>query len=239
MIPLRDNIPTRHYPVITRLIVGINVVVFLFERQLSPEKMNALSYLFGIVPARFSHPAWAAHIGLPIHEYWPFLTSMFLHAGWLHLIGNMWFLWILGDKVEEVMGRVRFALFYVLCGVLSGVVHFVTNPASTVPTVGASGAIAGVLGAYFALYPLARVLVVIPIFFFPFFFELPAIIFIGLWFLIQFFSGTVAVLEGSQMGGVAWWAHIGGFLAGLVLYRSFLLDPAVPTRPAEQPEHSR
>jgi membrane associated rhomboid family serine protease len=162
-------------------------------------------------------------LGFPIDNYWPFLTSMLLHAGLIHLAGNMWTLWIFGDNVEDRMGRWRFLAFYVLCGIISGQVHWWTNPHSTVPVIGASGAIAGVLGAYAVLYPHARVQTLVLLLFWPLFFELPAVIFIAVWFGIQFLSGTAALLGPGQLGGIAWWAHIGGFIAGIALHRLFIV----------------
>jgi membrane associated rhomboid family serine protease len=149
---------------------------------------------------------------------------MFLHGGWLHVIGNMWMLWIFGDNVEDRMGPLRFIAFYLICGVIAAVVHVATNSGSQFPTVGASGALAGVLGAYFLMFPASRVIVLLPVLFIPLFFELPAVIYLGLWFMIQFLSGTASVAAGSEAaaGGIAWWAHIGGFLAGILLYRLFL-----------------
>ena len=221
MFPLRDSIPSRYPPVMTWLLIGVNVVVFVFELSLPSRQLQEFIYLFGIVPARYTHPGWARLVGFPLDNYWPFLTSMFLHGGWLHIIGNMWMLWLFGDNVEDRMGPGRFLVFYLLCGVLAGVAHLALNPGSRVPTIGASGAIAGVLGAYFVLYPLAQVIVMVPILFFPFFFTLPAAVFLALWFFMQFLSGTVS-LHGAAAGGVAWWAHVGGFVAGAVLYRLFL-----------------
>ena len=221
MFPVQDTVPTRHPAVMVWALIAINVAVFLLELTLGP-RLEPFFYLFGLVPARFSHPAWALRLGLPIHEYWPFLTSMFLHAGWLHVIGNMWFLWIFGDNVEDRMGSGRFLAFYLLCGVAAGAVQWLTNPSSTVPTVGASGAIAGVLGAYLVLFPRARVLVVIPLFFWPFFFDVSAFFFLGFWFLIQLFSGTLALAGPEHVGGVAFWAHVGGFGTGVLLHRLFL-----------------
>jgi membrane associated rhomboid family serine protease len=147
---------------------------------------------------------------------------MFLHGGWMHIIGNMWTLWIFGDNVEDRMGPLRFVLFYLLCGLAAGVTHWLTNPDSTIPTVGASGAIAGVLGAYFFLYPHARIIAMVPIFFWPFFFELPAITYLGFWILSQIFSGTLSLALPKDVGGVAWWAHVGGFIAGAALHRLFV-----------------
>jgi membrane associated rhomboid family serine protease len=223
MIPIRDTIPSRCPPVATRLIILANVIVFGIQLALSPEQVEALFYLFGVVPARYSFPEWARDVGIPVGTYWPFLTSMFLHGGWFHLISNMWALWIFGDNVEDRMGSIRFVVFYVLTGIIAGIVHFLFNPSSTLPTIGASGAIAGVMGAYFVLYPRATVITLIPIFFYPIFVELPAITYLGFWFLLQLVQGTASLAGPESVGGVAWWAHLGGFLAGLVLHQLFLV----------------
>ncbi len=228
MIPIRDNIPSRHPPIMTVAIIAANVLAFGYALLLGPQSVRELFYLFGIVPARFSHPLWAARVGFPAHDYWPFLTSMFLHGGWLHLIGNLWTLWIFGDNVEDRMGPLRFLAFYLVCGLVAGVTHALTNLSSTVPTVGASGAIAGVMGAYFILYPRARVVTLIPILIFPLFLEVPAVVFLSFWFLAQIFSGTLALAASSDVGGIAWWAHGGGFLAGAVLFGLFLRRDRVP-----------
>jgi len=230
MIPIRDTIPSRHPPLVTWMLILVNGLVFAFELRLTESQLRSVFYLFGIVPARYTHPAWAVWMGLPIDTYWPFLTSMFLHGGWLHVIGNMWTLWIFGDNVEDRMGPLRFLLFYLCCGIVAGVVHLVTNPDSTVPTVGASGAIAGVMGAYFVLYPHARVITMIPVFFWPFFFELPAALYLGIWYLMQLFSGTFALAAPGSVGGIAWWAHVGGFLAGILLHELFLIRRYRPRR---------
>jgi rhomboid family protein len=223
MIPIRDTIPTRTVPLVTWSLIAANVLVFLFELTLDPAGLDALVYLFGIVPARFTHPGWASTVGLPVDDYWPFLTSMFLHGGWGHIISNMWALWIFGDNVEERMGRSRFLLFYLLAGLAAGLLHWITNAQSTVPTVGASGAIAGVLGAYFVLFPHARIIALIPVGFWPFFFEVPAVIYLFVWFVSQLFSGTLEALGPQDVGGIAWWAHVGGFGFGMALHRVFLL----------------
>jgi rhomboid family protein len=223
--------------VVTWALIAVNAFVFLCEIGIDPEQLEQFFYLFGMVPARYSHPEWARAIGFPVDDYWPFLTSMFLHAGWLHLISNMWTLWLFGKAVEDRMGRMRFLLFYLLTGVAAGLTHWFTNVDSTMPAVGASGAIAGVLGAYFILYPHARIIVMFPVIFLPFFFELPALIYIGFWFLGQVFSGTLSVLGPDDVGGVAWWAHVGGFLAGVVLYRLFLLPPGRAPRKYEPDEY--
>jgi membrane associated rhomboid family serine protease len=236
MIPIRDTIPGRNPPVATWLLILANALVFLFELRLPPPALERLFYLFGVVPARFTHPEWALWVGLPIDDYWPFLTSMFLHAGWIHVIGNMWTLWIFGDNVEDRMGPVRFVVFYVLCGVAAGVVHWMSAPDSTLPTVGASGAIAGVLGAYFLLFPLARVIVLVPILFFPLFFELPAVTYLAIWAMTQVFGGTVTMSAPYDVGGVAWWAHVGGFVAGVVLHGFFVWHSRAD-RPPERDEY--
>jgi membrane associated rhomboid family serine protease len=224
LIPIKDSIPHRRTPVVTWTLIAINVAVFLYEVSLDPEQLEELIYLFGVVPARYSHPAWAQAVGFPVDNYFPFLTSMFLHGGWLHVIGNMWTLWIFGDNVEDQMGRGRFLVFYLLMGLAAGLTHWFTNADSTVPTIGASGAIAGVLGAYFLLFPRARMIVMFPVFFFPFFFELPAFVYLLFWFLSQVLSGTVSGLRGAaNTGGVAWWAHVGGFAAGMLFHRLFVL----------------
>jgi membrane associated rhomboid family serine protease len=222
MFPIRDSVPSLSVPVVTRVLILINAVVFFIELALPQETVEQFFYLFGLVPARFTHPEWAASVGFPADNYWPILTHQFLHSGWLHIISNMWVLWIFGDNVEDRMGPWRFALFYLVCGTLAGLTHLLTNSGSTVPSVGASGAIAGVLGAYLLLFPTARLVVMVPILFYPFFFQLPAVLYLGFWFLSQLFSGTLALGGPGQVGGIAWWAHIGGFVAGLVLCRLFV-----------------
>ena len=218
-------------------LIAINVAVFLYELTLSSEGLQDLVYLFGIVPARFSHRQWAQLMGFPVDTYWPFLTSMFLHGGWSHVIGNMWSLWIFGDNVEDVMGPWRFLAFYLLAGLAAGITHFFTNADSVVPTVGASGAIAGVLGAYFVLFPHARIIAVLPIFFFPFFFEVPAVLYLLFWFLTNLLSGTLAGLGPQNVQGVAWWAHVGGFGAGLLLHQVFLEPRSRRPRRRERDEY--
>lgn len=213
MIPLRDSVPLRTWPVVTWLLIGMNVWAFLNELLLGPE-LEAFVRTWGFVPARYFalgelHPEdWAG-------RYLPILTSMFLHGGWLHLAGNMWFLWIFGDNVEDMLGSIRFVFFYLFCGLAAGFTHFILDPSSSVPTIGASGAIAGVLGGYMLLFPGARVLTLVPLGFFLRVMEIPAAVMIGLWFVIQLASGVLT--QGMEQGGVAWWAHVGGFVAGLVL----------------------
>jgi membrane associated rhomboid family serine protease len=225
MFPIQDSVPTRSVPVVTRALILVNVVVFFFELSLSRESIIQLFYLFGVVPARFTDPEWAASIGFPIGSYWSLLTHQFLHGGWLHIVANMWTLWIFGDNVEDRMGPLRFIIFYLVCGVLAALIQVLVTPDATIPSVGASGAIAGVLGAYLLFFTTARLIVLIPILFFPFFFELPAVIFLVLWFFIQLFGGTAMLASPQQVGGIAFWAHIGGFIAGMLLCRFFVRRP--------------
>src|SRR5205823_4911172 len=225
MFPIKDSVPSYSVPVVTRALILINALVFFFELALPQESVEQIFYLFGIVPARFTHPEWAASVGFPIGNYWPILTHQFLHGGWLHVISNMWALWIFGDNVEDAMGHLRFGVFYLACGILAGLTQTLTQPGATVPSLGASGAIAGVLGAYLLLYPTARVLVLLPIFFFPFFFEVPAVVYLGIWFVSQLFSGTLALVSPAQAEGIAFWAHVGGFVSGMVLCGVFARRP--------------
>ena len=213
MIPLRDENPSSSAPVVTRALIGLNVVAFVYELMLGPE-LHPFIYTWGLVPARLtlalqSNAESLAGPGLTI------LTSMFLHGGWLHLIGNMWYLWIFGDNIEDRLGRGRFLIFYLMSGAVAAGLHAALNPASRMPTVGASGAIAGVLGAYLAAFPRARIITLVPLF--PFFqvMALPALVVLGLWIVMQFFSGALSLGYGGG-GGVAWWAHIGGFAFGLL-----------------------
>jgi len=215
MIPLRDTVPSRRPAVMVWALILANAGVFSLELGLNHEQLSALVRVFGIVPARYLGHGPAGTVP-PALRLWPFLTHMFLHGGWFHIIANMWTLWIFGDNVEDRMGSVRFGVFYVLCGLAAALTHIIMNPASPVPVIGASGAISGVLGAYLLLYPGAQIIVMVPWFFWPFFFELPALVYMGVWFMTQLFSGALSLSTGLG-GGVAWWAHIGGFVAGLVL----------------------
>jgi membrane associated rhomboid family serine protease len=216
MIPIRDAIRSKNFPIINTFIIGINILVFLWQLLQGPRLEEAL-FLFGIVPVRYSNPEIASQF-TPIQQVLPFLTSMFLHGGILHILGNMWFLYIFGDNIEDRLGHIRYLIFYLLCGVVAGLVHLLTNWNSKIPTIGASGAISGVMGAYLILYPRARILTLIPIFFFFQFFELPAFIFLGYWLLIQLLS---AGLVPRNIGGIAFWAHIGGFVSGLIAVKLF------------------
>ncbi len=219
MIPLKDTIPRRTFPFATIAIIAVNCLVFLFELSLPHRRLNEFIYLFGLVPARYTHPQWAASLGLPLDTYWPFVTDLFLHGGWLHIIGNMWFLYLFGDNVEDRLGHGRFVLFYFLAGVAANLVHFLVNSNATSPVIGASGAIAGVMAAYLRLFPRARIVTLFPVFFIPFFFEIPAVFFMLFWFFLQLFSGAASLAVTHAGGGIAWWAHVGGFTVGFLLVR--------------------
>ncbi|MCS7026242.1 MAG: rhomboid family intramembrane serine protease [Bryobacteraceae bacterium] len=206
MIPLRDTQPSYSTPIVTLGLIIVNVVIFLFEVMLDDFSRNELFASWGIVPARFQLETLA--------------TSMFLHGGWMHLIGNMWFLWIYGDNVEDILGHGKYLAFYLACGVIAGLTHLYFNPGSRVPTIGASGAIAGVMGAYMAKFPHSRILTLVPVFIFLTTVEIPAVLILAYWFFIQIFSGFGEIGYSSiSRGGVAWWAHAGGFAAGYFLIR--------------------
>jgi membrane associated rhomboid family serine protease len=219
VIPLKDLEPRRSVPVITLLLILANVAVFLYQISLPARAGNAFVDHYAVVPAKISLALAGHHYSLA-DALTPLLTSMFLHAGWLHILGNMWFLWIFGANVEDRIGSLHYLIFYLVCGVGSGIAQTIFSWGSHIPALGASGAIAGVLGAYVVYAPSARILTLIPVFIIPFLARVPAWIFIGLWFLVQFISG-VGSLGVRSMGGVAWWAHVGGFLLGLTLARLF------------------
>jgi membrane associated rhomboid family serine protease len=223
MFPLRDTIPSLRFPAVTIGLIVVNACVFLFELGAGTRGLDTLFYQWGIVPCTFTGTCHArlrtpgGFVPLPLHpNYLTLLSSMFLHGGWMHIIGNMWSLWIFGDNVEERMGRTGFLCFYLLSGLTAGILHIVFNTSSRVPTVGASGAIAGVMGAYLLLFPYARVVTLVPIFIFLQTIELPAVVFLGFWFLTNLLSGIGSLAAHTGAGGVAWWAHIGGFLVGLL-----------------------
>ena len=202
MIPLRDVIPSRTFPFFTVCFIVLNTVAFLFEMSLSAPALEQFVQTYAVIPARVE----------PVSA----VTSMFLHAGWGHFLGNMLFLWIFGDNVEDRLGHLKFVAFYFLCGIAAVFAHVYMNPGSKVPTLGASGAIAGVLGGYFVLYPQSRVLALLPLFIIWEVVEVPAILFLGIWFLLQFYYvGMAAVAPDSPGGGVALWAHIAGFVVGM------------------------
>jgi len=213
MLPIRDTIRSRSFPLVTWLLIGINAVVFFLEVGLNSFQLDQVITVFGLIPARIN----------PLNPltWLPFLTHMFLHGGWLHFLSNMWTLAIFGDNVEDRLGSGRFLFFYLLGGVAAGLIQSFSAPNSLIPSIGASGAIAAVMGAYFFYYPRAKVITLVPVFVLPWFVEIPAVIYLGFWFVSQLFSGilSLAAAGGMQMGGIAWWAHIGGFVFGVLLAR--------------------
>src|SRR4051794_21239380 len=200
MIPLRDVIPSRTTPYITITIIVLNAIAWFFELSLSRDTLPVFLQVYGVVPADFSPPT--------------LISSMFLHGSWSHVIGNMWYLWIFGDNVEDRCGHGRFIVFYLLCGIAAAFGQIAMNPNSLLPTIGASGAIAGVMGAYFILYPQSRVLTLVPIFWFEVI-EVPAIVLLGFWFLMQLFNAGAVATTSNTGGGVAFAAHVAGFLVGM------------------------
>jgi membrane associated rhomboid family serine protease len=235
MIPLKDDAPRIGTAYVNYTLIVLNTLAFLYEVSLHSRAQQGLVFTFGVVPARFTvvllnhgYVPWDLISGLGTRfvptaaAIVPIFTSMFLHGSWLHLIFNMWALWIFGDNVEDYLGHTRYLVFYLLSGVAAALLHTLFNIGSTVPSVGASGAIAGVMGAFFVLYPRARVLTLVPLFF-VFFLWLPAWIVLGYWFVAQFLSGAASSIaaHGSNASGIAFWAHVGGFLAGVFLIKLF------------------
>ena len=239
MLPLRDNIPSRTTPVVNYLMIAICSVVFLLQVNQQPGERSLIEQ-YGMIPARVAHPpesgqnVFLTPVETPsgiqlvktegelpyskaaVPAWATLLTCIFLHGGWMHFFGNMWFLWIFGDNVEDRYGHLGYLAFYLLCGAAASVAHYAAGPTSMIPTIGASGAIAGVMGAYLFLYPRARVLTLVPLVVILQVLSVPAPLFLGIWFLMQFYQGAVANASAAA-GGVAWWAHIGGFVVGLVL----------------------
>ena len=206
MFPIRDTQPSYSRPVVTILIIVLNVLAFLYEFSLDDYSRNYFIANYGLIPDRF-------HV-------WAVFTSMFLHGGWMHIIGNMWFLWIFGDNVEDVMGHGKYLIFYLLCGVAAGMTQVMFNPHSRLPMVGASGAIAGVMGAYLIKFPQSRIVTVVFIFIFLTRIEVPAVLMLLYWFFIQLFSGFGSIgYSQANQGGTAFFAHIGGFIAGMILVK--------------------
>ena len=215
MIPLRVDILRTHVAISNALLILLNILAFLYELSLSPRAGQSLVYTFGLVPSH-AQLLFAGH-GIPVGQaILPFLTSMFLHAGWMHLLRYMLFLWVFGGSIEEALGHFQYLIFYFIGGMGAAIVHTMLNWGSSIPTIGASGAISGVMGAFIVLFPRARVTTLIPALLFFFTIRIPAVVMLGYWFLIQFISG-VASLSAANQGGVAWWAHIGGFLLGALL----------------------
>ncbi|MDI7276623.1 MAG: rhomboid family intramembrane serine protease [Anaerolineae bacterium] len=215
MFPLRDTARARSVPLVNWLLMAVNVVVFLLEASLGPRQLAAVTATLGLVPRRL----WA-NPTLP--QFTTILTSMFMHGGWWHLISNLWVLFIFGDNVEDRMGHFRYLVFYLLCGVAAALAHAFVSVGSRVPTIGASGAISGVMGAYVVLFPNARILTFVPLWILPTLMEVRALVFIGFWFISQLFNGLFSLAGAVGVrtyGGVAWWAHLGGFVAGLLVVR--------------------
>jgi membrane associated rhomboid family serine protease len=256
MIPLRDNVPSRTFPIVNYLMIAACAVAFLAQLVDQTDNEDHIVEGLGLIPARVFHPDEPITIKQEVIGRGPFgerqrqiverelppplispwltlLTCIFLHGGWMHFLGNMWFLHIFGDNVEDRFGHFGYLIFYLACGVAASFSHLMLNATSTMPTIGASGAIAGVMGAYLYLYPRANVLTLVPIVFFLQMLVIPAPVFLLIWFVLQFFQGTMSITAGES-GGVAWWAHIGGFAVGFVvawiLGRTHHLSPAVETR---------
>ncbi len=215
MFPLRDNIPSRAWPLVTVALIVANFFIFYQELILSDAALGKFINTWGLVPADFI--ARLVREPLQPATYAPLFANLFLHGGWMHILGNMWYLWIFGDNIEDKLGKIRFLLFYILCGVIANAAQIVVDPGSTIPTVGASGAISGVLGGYLMLFPRARIATLVPLFpIFPIL-QIPALLFLPLWFFLQLYQGAAALFMAGA--NIAWWAHIGGFVAGFVVVR--------------------
>ena len=218
MIPIRDTAPCNSTPYMTWSLMAICILIFLVMQLIPYELSYKIIYLYGMVPNRYANPGWGLANGMPFDGYLSFLTSLFLHGNWLHIIFNMWFMWIFADNVEDRMGRWRFLAFYLICGLLATALQWYSAPTLQIPVVGASGAIAGVMAAYYFLYPFERVIV----WFFPIVVQLPAVTFLGLWVIFQLYDITTTTYVQGATSGSAMWAHIGGFIAGAILHRFFL-----------------
>ena len=228
MIPIRDDVPSRTTPFANVFLIVVNVLFFLFEITLGDRNLLRFIKESAVVPSVFAHHAGNSSLGIVLTAFDPALAtrvflSMFLHGGWAHLLGNMLYLWVFGDNVEDRMGHGKYLVFYLLCGWIATYAHILSNPESRLPSIGASGAIAGVLGAYLALFPRARVVTLVPLGIFWPMIQVPAFLFLVFWFVQQLLTGALAsfATEPGQAGGVAWWAHIGGFLAGLLFVGLF------------------
>jgi membrane associated rhomboid family serine protease len=216
MIPIRDKNPSSTFPYVTIGIIVVNVLIFLYELSLD-SGLGVFVMKYGVVPLRVSHYSQVPDLTF-ISTFLPFISSMFLHGGFVHLIGNMWFLWIFGDNIEDKLGHFKYLGFYILCGIIASSVHVFFNSQSEIPCIGASGAIAAVLGAYMVTFPRARVVTIVPLFIFIQVIELPAVVVLGFWFVIQFFNGAISITASASGAGVAWWAHIGGFVSGIIIF---------------------
>jgi rhomboid family protein len=211
VFPFIDTAPRARRPAIVLSIIAANVIVFLWMWALPPRALENVLIHLALVPLRYTNPVLAVRLGLDPSNYWPFLLNAFMHGGWVHLISNMWFLWIFGPAMEARLGRFWFAVMYVAGAVAASVVHVITHPNATEPVLGASGAIAAVIAAYAVTYPSARVITIVPVFFIPLFLPIPGLWFALIWFVLQVMQGSMEIAGPSMAGGVAWWAHIGGF----------------------------
>ena len=229
MFPLKSDIPSRYFPVVNLWLIIVNILCFGYELSLGQE-LESFITAHGFVPVRFA--AEQAGNTISLAGYLPVFSAMFLHGGLIHIFSNLWMLWVFGGNVEDRMGHGRYLLFYLLCGVGAALAQFWANPQAQAPMIGASGAISGVLGAYFLLYPRARILTFVPIFILFYLVEIPAYFFIGFWFLMQFLQGAVQQVAVGRLveGGVAWWAHVGGFVAGVLLLYLFKRGPEKKAR---------
>lgn len=223
MFPIKDTIPAERTPVVNWLIILVNLVVFLFELSLTDEELKTFFYGFALVPSKVNADTLGSARTMGLISFMPFFTNMFLHGGWGHFISNMWTLFIFGDNVEDKMGRTKYLIFYVLCGITASTTHYFLNIDSTVPALGASGAISGIMAAYMFLFPTSSIIFLIPVFFIPLFVPISAFIYIAIWFIGQLMSGTFHLVSGSGATGIAFWAHIGGFVGGLLLHRLFVI----------------
>lgn len=215
MIPLRDTIRSRSFPIVNVSLIALNVVVFVFQLGLGQAGFERFVGTYGVVPARVVEGLAQAPLS---PETWvPLFTAMFLHGNWFHILGNMLYLWVFGDNVEDTLGHRGYILFYLAVGLVGNFAHVLTNADSFIPTIGASGAVAGVLGAYFILFPRSRILALVPLLFILTFMELPAVVFLFLWFGLQLLNGLTSIAAPGNL--VAWWAHIGGFIAGMLLIK--------------------
>lgn len=221
MIPLRDANPSRKRPVVTIFLIIINVLIFIFETSLPYNLLEEFLKIFGFIPLMLTKSLFGFLRGNIQLYILPVFTSMFLHGSWTHLISNMWALWLFGDNVEDRMGHFKFLMFYLISGAIAALVHYLFNFNSPVVTIGASGAIAGVMGAYFVMFPFARITTLIPLLWIPFFVDIPSFIYIGLWFISQISNGVLTLIGPLYGAGIAWWAHIGGFLYGAYVAPKF------------------
>ncbi len=222
MIPLKDTIPSKKFPIINITLIAANVLIFLFQQALSPEEFYGFIYRYGTVPQQLTEGLYmfiktGFHWAVLGPALFPLITANFLHGGWLHLLGNMLYLWVFGDNIEGCLGHLGYLLTYLIMGAGSQLLHLISDPFSQIPLIGASGAIAGVLGAYFILYPHSRVLTLLPLGFFITLIRVPAVIFLALWFLLQLSNVFTSGLASGAPQSVAWWAHIGGFIIGVVV----------------------